>query len=312
MEKVSFSDGIGIAGIIFAVVLLVLDKAGKLKGGWLVGLLVLAGLMTLFVAIGNAWVLDAPSKWKLWRVILMFSLVALTYSGIAIWITGGGESPDTTPPSVAQNKPEISPPPAQNYPLIEASWEERVLPFTIPPRTTVGILAIDPKVRLQPELFTNDKSQDWVWPTQRKIPLPDVYLLYKISNHDSVRVFNLKFKLICTLNFSSTGAKGQREEGKFFQSGTAEFITPSLGPGESFLVYVVNQSAYWATVPLPDSTVLEIEGSSEKHTVKMVPHGALADIELPAGYPSPSTIPGILPPSAYKWNGNKIVFKSGK
>jgi hypothetical protein len=96
--RVSFADGIGIVGIILAVVCLVLDKAGKLKGGWLVGLLVLAGAMTLFLAIGNSWVLDAPQKWKLWRGLLMSSLVALTYSGLAIWITVGEARSNPIPP----------------------------------------------------------------------------------------------------------------------------------------------------------------------------------------------------------------------
>lgn len=87
--RVSFSDAIGIVGIILTVVFLVLDKAGKLKGGWLLGLLLVAGAMTLFIAIGNPWVLDAPPRWKIWRGALMFSVVALTYSGASIWVASG-------------------------------------------------------------------------------------------------------------------------------------------------------------------------------------------------------------------------------
>ncbi len=64
----------------------VLDKAGKLKGGWLIGLLIVAGVMTLFLAVGNAWVLNAPLRWRVWRGVLMFSLGALVYSGVAIWV----------------------------------------------------------------------------------------------------------------------------------------------------------------------------------------------------------------------------------
>jgi hypothetical protein len=89
--RVSFADGIGFAGIILAVVLLALDKAGKLKGGWLLGLLALAAAMTLFLAIGNSWVLDAPVKWKIWRGALLVGVVILTYSGMAIWISDGQE-----------------------------------------------------------------------------------------------------------------------------------------------------------------------------------------------------------------------------
>jgi hypothetical protein len=105
--RLSFSDGIGVFGIILAVICLVLDKAGKLKGGWLIGLLFLAGAMTLFLAIGNSWVLDAPAKWKIWRGSLLFSVVALTYSGMAIWIT----SPEGTR-GIATQQPE-----SQKHPI---------------------------------------------------------------------------------------------------------------------------------------------------------------------------------------------------
>jgi len=88
VERILFSDVVGIGGIALATVLLVLDKAGKLKGGWLFGLLCVAAAMTLFIALGNTWVMDAPQKWMLWRRALMVCFVALTYSGLAIWIGG--------------------------------------------------------------------------------------------------------------------------------------------------------------------------------------------------------------------------------
>jgi hypothetical protein len=111
--RISFADTIGIAGIILAVVLLVLDKAGKLKGGLLFGLLCLAGAMTLFLALGNGFVVDAPEKWKFWRGALLVCAVGFTYSGLAIWISpsarveknltalpsGVGPNEETTPDS---------------------------------------------------------------------------------------------------------------------------------------------------------------------------------------------------------------------
>jgi hypothetical protein len=87
--NVSLSDGIGIAGIVFAIVIFVLDKAGKLKGGWLLALLIIAAFMTMFIVLGNSWVTGAPDKWKLWRGLLMFCIVAFAYSGISIWIFTG-------------------------------------------------------------------------------------------------------------------------------------------------------------------------------------------------------------------------------
>jgi hypothetical protein len=92
MGKVSFSDGIGVAGIALAILLVVLDKAGKLKGGWLYGLLFLAGLMTLFIALGNVWVTDAPARWRIWRTLLMACFVGFAYSALAIWINPAKDS----------------------------------------------------------------------------------------------------------------------------------------------------------------------------------------------------------------------------
>ncbi|MGA2992701.1 MAG: hypothetical protein ABSD88_19705 [Candidatus Korobacteraceae bacterium] len=101
MPRFSLSDIIGVAGIVLAVVLVVLDKAGKLKGHWLFILLAVAAFMTLFIAIGNPWVMDAPLRWKIWRGMLMFCIVVLTYSGIALWIS-----------PVTQTAKEPAPPPA--------------------------------------------------------------------------------------------------------------------------------------------------------------------------------------------------------
>jgi hypothetical protein len=87
MPRISFSDTVGIAGIVLAVILVVLDKAGKLKGHWLFILLAVAAVMTLFIALGNSWVMDAPQKWGLWRGALLFCVTAFAYSGIALWIS---------------------------------------------------------------------------------------------------------------------------------------------------------------------------------------------------------------------------------
>jgi hypothetical protein len=97
MFKVGLSDGIGIVGIVLAIVLVVLDKAEKLKGPWLFVLLAVAAVMTLFIALGNAWVLEAPEKWRLWRGALLFLLVVFVYSGVSIWIGGSKASPRGAP-----------------------------------------------------------------------------------------------------------------------------------------------------------------------------------------------------------------------
>ncbi len=105
MFRVSWSDAIGVAGIVFGIVLIVLDKAGKLKGNWLVFLLLVAAAMTMFIALGNPWVVEAPAKWKLWRGAFMFCLVVLAYSGVVLWITPTTEEKQQEVPTLVVTAP---------------------------------------------------------------------------------------------------------------------------------------------------------------------------------------------------------------
>jgi hypothetical protein len=71
-----------------AIVLVVLDKAGKLKGPVLLALLGAAALMTLPLAFGNSWVKNTPwGMLKFSKGVLMLSIVTFCYSVVAIWIS---------------------------------------------------------------------------------------------------------------------------------------------------------------------------------------------------------------------------------
>jgi len=111
MARIDFGIGIGIAGIVLGIIIVVLDKAGKLKGPWLLILLAVAGVMTLFIAVGNVWVLESPEKWKLWRGGLMIALVAFSYTGIGIWISSDSEPKEVTEKvagAIAEKQPDSS------------------------------------------------------------------------------------------------------------------------------------------------------------------------------------------------------------
>jgi hypothetical protein len=90
--ELTFDRVLGILGIVLTLVLLAADKAGKLKGPALLVLLGLAALMTLPIALGNSWVKD--SSWGMLRFsksMFMTSLVAICYSGFAVWISPSGK-----------------------------------------------------------------------------------------------------------------------------------------------------------------------------------------------------------------------------
>jgi len=95
MPKLGFSDASFFIGTALTIVLLVLDKAGKLRGPLLLALLVLAPVMMLPVVIGNAWVQDAATtQLKISRGLLMVFLVGLVYSLLAVWISTGEVPPE--------------------------------------------------------------------------------------------------------------------------------------------------------------------------------------------------------------------------
>jgi hypothetical protein len=105
MPRIDFSSGLAIAGLVLAIILIVLDKAGKLKGSVLFVLLGLAALMTLPLVLGAPWVAGAaPAALRFARSMLVICLVGVGYSAIAIWI-----SPETSPLPPAPNPPGAAP-----------------------------------------------------------------------------------------------------------------------------------------------------------------------------------------------------------
>ena len=88
MPKISFGLFLAIVGLIMTIVLVVLDKAGKLKGPVLLWLLFIAALMTLPLAISNPAVGNVPNAWKWWVRGLLLAVVMLGYWAIFIWVSG--------------------------------------------------------------------------------------------------------------------------------------------------------------------------------------------------------------------------------
>src|ERR1700730_9909946 len=88
MFRVSFSDGLAIAGIVSAIVLIVLDKAGKLKGPALLVLLAGAAVMTLPLVLSASWIADSPPGMvRFSRRLLMVCIVGTAYSLVAVWVS---------------------------------------------------------------------------------------------------------------------------------------------------------------------------------------------------------------------------------
>jgi hypothetical protein len=130
--ELTFDRIVAVVGIVLAIILLVLDKAGKLRGPILFVLLGIAALTTIPLALGNSWVKDTPwGLLKFSKGMFMVSSVAICYSLLAIWISSPAEteghpvtvqpspppSPSTTPaqPVPSAPKPVALPTPRESH-----------------------------------------------------------------------------------------------------------------------------------------------------------------------------------------------------
>lgn len=104
---ITLDRSLAIVGVVAAIVLVVLDKAGKLKGPALLGLLGVAALMTLPLALGNSWIKDTTwGTLKFSKIALMVSLVALCYSAFALWVSQ--PTPSARPAQITLPPPSLT------------------------------------------------------------------------------------------------------------------------------------------------------------------------------------------------------------
>jgi hypothetical protein len=122
MPKLGFSDGLALFGLALTLLLVVLDKAGKLKGPLLLVLLAVAAVLLVPLALGNSWVTDAASGMlKFSHGLFLVLLIGIGYSLLVIWISTG-EAPtlitSSTDPNALLEQFRGKPIPAEVQPLI--------------------------------------------------------------------------------------------------------------------------------------------------------------------------------------------------
>jgi len=129
MHKITFEVGLAIGGMASTIVLLVLDKAGKLKGPVLLVLLAVAGAM--FVPLALKCSDNFPDTWKVWGRTALVGIVGLVFWGLGIWIT-------PTPPQ--------PPPPKILTAVLEPSY--KVMPSDPPyaKGTTIAGVKFEPRM----------------------------------------------------------------------------------------------------------------------------------------------------------------------
>jgi len=108
MVGIGFDRALAIAGFILAILLVVLDKAGKLRGPVLFCLLAIAAAMTLPLVFSIPWVAEKTGAELFARCTLMVSVVGVLYSLLCVWISGDVLHPNEEP--TASRSPASSAP----------------------------------------------------------------------------------------------------------------------------------------------------------------------------------------------------------
>jgi energy-coupling factor transporter transmembrane protein EcfT len=262
----------------------------------------------IIAAIFGVAMLSGIAEKKHWRktsrVVVICSLLILVVI-FGVWLTGAKEYLDglyhSQPPqksSMTQSSPPSSS--IRSSPVIQAGtrmWAG--FPISIAPHQTAHVLALRPTLKAEMENILNDKDVTWLWPSRQTVVPPEFVSIYQISNHDSVRVFNIQFTLPIRFNFSN------REGGGLAADVTRTMWIESLEPGESYEFYAINQSKHQVDVPLPTVVELQVEGSTERITVEVVPHGILAETDISLAGKEQAVMP--LMPSFHEWRGNQIL-----
>ena len=102
----NFDRSLAVGGIALTIVLLVLDRAGKLKGAWLLVLLALAVFLLMPIVLTIPWVSHGLPGSQIWaRRLLVLSSLAVLWAGLSVWVTSGNHPSDTGLPI----PPKLSP-----------------------------------------------------------------------------------------------------------------------------------------------------------------------------------------------------------
>lgn len=109
MPTVSFSDGLAISGLILTVVLVVLDKSGKLKGPLLLALFAVAVSLAIPLLFSIRWIADAPPGPSAFaRRALAISLLGVIWAGSCVWITNSDAWAAAAIPTDTKNGLEVT------------------------------------------------------------------------------------------------------------------------------------------------------------------------------------------------------------
>jgi hypothetical protein len=254
VSKLSLSDGLAVAGLVAMFVLVALDKAGKLKGPLPLILLGIAAVMTLPLALGNSWVIEAPSKThQLFRGLMMFFVAGFVYSMFALWILPEGN----------QSESEGAAPSLDNTIVVECL--DAVMPTLVPPTGMANTIHVNPNGGFGNR--SGAPGEKWDWGTSTP---PLRAFKCSIKNLGSVPVSDIRVMLRAVFLEELSSGSGQPKHSFDYR-----IVIPSLkaAGADEYVIYIYNIGIpFYADIQLPQSVTLRKIGDAGDIEVKVRAH----------------------------------------
>jgi hypothetical protein len=262
MFKISFSDGLGLVGIIATVVLVAADKAGKLKGPLPVVLLAIAALMTLPLALGNSWVAETtPGMLRFSKGMLMIFSVGVVYSLLLIWI-----SPTTSPDQVGSETEAGKNVASIALPVLFLECSRISLPVVL--RADSPIYSLDAYAPSGDFRINSVAGGEAPWP----YIVNEGQYGYKcdLTNFGDDPVFAVSVVFTLSRLETKKHDNGGLQSGKVIESVNQPVSMPKIDPHNGrFTFYVWTSGDSFVQLVAPDVVTLELAGSPNKVQVKL-------------------------------------------
>jgi|SRR5579862_9897039 len=302
--KISESYGLAVAGGILTIILVVLDKAGKLKGWNLYALLAVAAALTLPLALGNSWVTDVSGVVRGVRSLAAVCVVGLAYALLANWIaTGEGAEILSRTPAI---KPELA------GIVVQARMDAMMnaLPIVVSPHSSAFIIRFRPTETAEGLDYRNNTDKSYEWPViedrrpkkakEKKAPklFPyEKFAVFMLTNHGDKDLYNVKVIIPTKFQVSENGQPVSEKPG------TVVVGFDVVSAGKAAQVYLVNQSTKHSVIlEYPGEAEAEVQGQRGRYRFPVQTRNmGLGGIDAIL-----DQVPAVLFESSHEWTGDTI------
>jgi hypothetical protein len=177
-------------------------------------------------------------------------------------------------------------------PIIEGGFDmySVMLPINISPGSNIDAVVFLSDRKGHIERIVNTSKSISQWPFTEHKSVHQMADTLKLWNHSNLHVFNLVVPL--TFEFKSN-VPGGNNGAATISSNTENWRIDEIGPGESAVIYFVDETRNTVITSIPETVSMEIEGKEGSQTISITRrHSSPLDV-----------LPMTSGPSLYDWSG---------